>query len=179
MALTRLTDKTRAANGEDLRLLVKVLMGVELNGNTGQIADIFRKSAPSGGMVDLTALRQASSCTFGLMFDELTEAVLSKNHLLSTESRYSELIAQVSTETTSSFDGTMGIQAWEELSTQLREQAAFLQAGKSVWIQRRSPQFGANFDKLLQVAKGHALLGPDVTEAALKRLNTAFAKFLN
>ena len=178
MALTRLTDKTQAANGEDLRLLVKVLMGVELNGNTGQIADIFRKSAPSGGMVDLTALRQASSCTFGLMFDELTQAVLSKNHLLHTESRYSELLAQVSTETTSSFDGTLGIQAWDELSMQLRDQAAFLQAGKGVWIQRRSPQFGANFDKLLQAAKGNALLGPDVTDVALKRLNNAFAKFL-
>ena len=179
MALTRLTDKTQAANGEDLRLLVKILMGVELNGNTGQIADIFRKSAPSGGMVDLTSLRQAASCTFGLMFDELTSAVLiKKNHLLHVESRYSELIAQVSTETTSSFDGTLGIQAWDELSLQLRDQAAFLQAGKGVWIQRRSPQFGVNFDKLIKVAKGNALLGPDVTDAALKRLNDSFAKFL-
>lgn len=178
MALARLTDKTHAAQGEDLRLLVKVLMGVELNGNTGQIAEIFRKSAPSGGMVDLTAMRQASACAFGLMFDGLIQATLSKNHLLYVESRYSELIAQVSTETTSSFDGTLGIQAWDELSLQLRDQASFLQAGKGVWIQRRSPEFGANFDKLMQVAKANSLLGPDVTDAALKRLNLSFAKFL-
>ncbi len=178
-ALARLTDKEQAANGEDLRLLVKILMGVELNGKTGQIAEIFRKSALSGGMVDLASLRQAASCTFGLMFDELTEGVLSKNHMLNVESRYSELIAQVSTETTSSFDGTLGIQAWDELSVQLRDQAAFLQAGKGVWIQRRSPQFGANFDKLMQVAKANTLLGPAATDPALKRLNNSFAKFLS
>ena len=178
MALARLTDKTHAAHGEDLRLLVKVLMGVELNGNTGQIAEIFRKSAPSGGMVDLTAMRQASACAFGLMFDELTQTTLSKNYLLYVESRYSELIAQVSTETTSSFDGTLGIQAWDELSLQLRDQASFLQAGKGVWIQRRTPEFGANFDKLMQAAKANSLLGPDVTDAALKRLKLSFAKFL-
>lgn len=179
LALSRLTDKAQAANGEDLRLLVKILMGVELNGNTGQIADIFRKSASNGGMLDLTALRQASGCAFGLMFDGLTEAVLAKNHLMQVEARYSELIAQVSTETTSSFEGTLGVQAWEELAGQLREQAAFLQAGKGVWIQRRSPQFGANFDRLIQVAKGNALLGPDVTDASLKRLSNSFAKFLS
>ncbi|NBX53532.1 MAG: hypothetical protein EBT70_00410 [Betaproteobacteria bacterium] len=178
-SLMRLTDKTAAASGEDLRLVVKALMGVELNGNINQIANIFRNSVSSGGLIDHNSLQQASTCAFGQMYDAFLEGALQKNSLLSYESSYSELIAQVSVEATSAFDGTLGYQAWNEFSEQLKSQSAFLQPGKGIWIQRRTPEFGVNYDKLMQTVRGVDLLGSAAVDAAQKRLNTSFTKFLD
>ncbi len=178
-SLMRLTEKSSPASGEDLRLVVKVLMGVELNGNTNQIANIFRNSVASGGLIDRNSLQQASTCAFGQMYDAFLEGALQKNSMLIVEARYSELIAQVSIEATSAFDGTLGYQAWNEFSEQLKSQSAFLQPGKGIWIQRRAPQFGVNYDKLMQTARGVDLLGSAAVDAAQKRLNTSFTKFLD
>ena len=177
-SLMRLKDKSYTASGEDLRLVVKVLMGVELNGNTNQIAKIFRNSVPSGGVIDLESLHQATACAFGQMFEAFADGALQKNSLLAVEGRYSELLAQVSVESTSAFDGTLGVQAWNELLDQLKSQSTLLQPGKGAWIQRRAPQFGGNFEKLMQTVKGNQLLGSSIVDSSQKRLNASFVKFL-
>lgn len=177
-AFNRLTDRAQPASGDDLRYLVKVLLGVELNGNIGQIAAIFRSSVSSNEVLDTAALRQATSCTFGLIFDGFTNGLLANNNVLMAESQYPELLAQVISEPTSGFNGTLGIQAWENLAVLMRDEAALLQPGKGAWIQRRAPQFGVSFDKFIQRVRGIELIGSEAVDAALKRLGTSFTQFL-
>lgn len=177
-AFNRLTDRAQPASGDDLRYLVKVLLGVELNGNTTQIAAIFRSSVSSSDVLDTAAMRQATGCTFGLMFDGLSNALLANNGLLLIESQYQDLLAQVISESTSGFNGSLGVQAWDDLASALREEASMLQPGKGLWIQRRAPQFGTSFDKFVQRVRGIELIGVEPVDAALKRLGSSFNQFM-
>lgn len=177
-AFDRLVDQSQPASGDDLRYLVKVLLGVELNGNTKLIASIFRSSFSSNELPNVTVLRQATACTFGLIFDDFATNLLHNNALLVSESQYDELLAEVGSEAISGFDGTQGLDAWENLANAMRDEAAILQPGKGIWIERRKPEFGANFDKFIERVRGISLIGPEVVDASLKRLGTSFAGFL-
>lgn len=177
-AFNRLTDREQPASGDDLHYLVKSLFGVELHGNTGRIAEIFRSSVGSNEVVDTAALHKATSCTFGLIFDGFTSGLLADNSLMTAELRYAELLAQVASESSSGFNGTLGAQAWENLAGHMRDEATLLQPGKGAWMQRGTPQLGANFDKFVLRVRGVDLIGSTAVDAALKRLDAGYSQFL-
>ncbi len=177
-AYTRLSDQKLPPNGEDLRFLVQVLFGVELNGNTNQIAAIFKSTHKDTKAVDIASLQKNISCTYGLIFDSFIDSLLNNNNLLSAEIQYSNLLNDLNSESNSGFDGAQGIRAWESLATHMSEESLLLQAGKGAWIANRAPQLGDNFDRFIKATKSIPLIGAKSVDAGLARFKTSFQEFL-
>jgi len=177
-AYTRLSDQKLPPNGEDLRFLIQVLFGVELNGNTNQIAAIFKRTHKDTQAVDIAALQKNISCTYGLIFDAFTDSLLNNNNLLSAEIQYQNLLNDLNSESTSGFEGAQGIRAWENLAAHMNEEALLLQPGKGAWIAGRAPQLGDNFDRFIKATKSIQLIGTKSVDAGLARFKTSFQEFL-
>jgi type VI secretion system protein ImpL len=174
----RIIDQSLPPNGDDLKNLVEILFGVELNGNTQQIAAIFKKTYNQSQSLDVQALQLSIRCTYGLVFDAFLDSFLSNNNLYIAEMQYQDLLNDLTTESISGFDGTMGLRAWENLSNHMKQENTLLQQGKGNWIANREPQLGDDFDRFMQATKSITLIGPVAVDGASKKLKASFTEFI-
>lgn len=175
-ALQRLLDTAQPAAGQDLAVLVQVVLGTELPGNAAHAADLFRTPAARQGGLAVASLQSALHCGLRQVQARLQQRAFDENDLLlalqALDSRITSLAG--GDQGDSPDDST---QAWRDLHSELRELDQLLARGGGAWMQRHSLQPGAAWERGLARIAASPLLGPDRARQARSEAEAAFQRF--
>ncbi|MBC7575322.1 MAG: hypothetical protein H7244_13430 [Herminiimonas sp.] len=176
-AMMRLKATDGPASGEDLALVVRVLLGAELNGNPTRTAELFRQVAQGVPSMTIEPLHDAAACSLGLAMKATYERLFANNGLLKSEQAIGRSSAALLDAQPRSANAAATIEVWHALQATLRNQESFLAAGKGGWMRRRTLQLGQAHDALLQKIQAVSLLGKTASDSAQKQAEAGFAQF--
>ncbi|MYM88565.1 hypothetical protein GTP91_15455 [Rugamonas sp. FT82W] len=165
-------------SGDDLGLVVRVLLGTELNGDPARTAKLFRQVAKEVQSLTVEPLQEAASCSFKLAVRATAKRMFVNNGLLKAEQTIGETSAALY-EADPKADAATNIAIWQALRTALRAQEAYLTTGKGAWMHRTTPDLGPAWDNLLQKVESVALLGKAAADDARKQTDDGFNQFIS
>ncbi|KRB67896.1 type VI secretion system protein [Noviherbaspirillum sp. Root189] len=177
-AMTRLKSSDDSASGEDLALVVRVLLGAELNGNAARTAELFRQAIKGTPALPVTPLQEAASCSLNLALKATYQRLFAHNGLLKSELTIGQTASTLIDAQPNTSDAFTTIEAWRSLHETLLRQETLLTSGKGAWMQRRTLQLGQAHEALLQRVQTVSLLGKGVASDAQSQAEDGFAKFL-
>lgn len=169
-ALQRLLDPGVKAQGRDLSLLVRVVLGVELPNSTDHVAQLFHSRAARGGGFNTSAMQQALQCTLQRSVAALEKKAFDDNSLLVTQRDLTQRIGEL----TSGEAGKSGPQPWQQLLDALKNQDALLASDGGAWLGKPTLQPGAAWEQALDRIASMRLLGPDASRQARATSEAAF-----
>jgi len=179
-AMMRLKSPTSGpASGDDLALVVRVLLGAELNGNLSRTAELFRQVAQRTPSLTIEPLQEASSCSLKLAMKATTRRLFANNGLLISEQAIAEHTAALYELDPKSTDPVSTMAVWQALRTALKSQEAYLVAGKGGWMHRPTLDLGPAWDNLLQKIQSVSLLGNGAVEDARQQTELGFTQFVS
>lgn len=177
-AMTRLKNSDDPASGEDLALVVRVLLGAELNGNGSRTAELFRQAIKAAPALPIEPLQDAATCSLNLALKATYDRLFANNGLLMSEQIIARTTSALTGTHANSADPAASIESWQSLHDTLVRQEALLTSGKGAWMRRRALQLGQAHDALLQKVQTVALLGTGSASEARTLAEDGFAKFL-
>lgn len=178
-AMMRLKSTTSGpASGDDLALVVRVLLGTELNGNPDRTARLFRQVAKDVQSLTIEPLQDAASCSFKLAVKATAKRLYVNNGLLKAEQTIAESSAALY-EADPKAEASTTIAIWQALRTALRAQELYLVSGKGAWMHRNTLDLGPAWDNLLQKVQGVSLLGKSASDDARKQVDDGFTQFIS
>lgn len=166
-------------NPKQLRLLVLDMLGADLPGDLQGSANLFAVAASKqGALIDRQPVSLAARCGFVKGMLALNQRLFAENALVRSEeqvqaSRNALLNLFSSSEAPDSADV---IAAFRNLQEALASQKMLLAHGRGAWLAREEMRLGNSYDKLLKEFADNALVGPEVTEQALRRAREDFAR---
>src|SRR5471032_304916 len=179
LAMMRLkADGAVPPSGEDLGLVVRVLLGAELNGNPARTAALFRHAAKDVQSLTVEPLQDAASCSFKLAVRATAKRLYVNNGLLKAEQTINESSAALY-EADPKADAATNIAIWQALRVALRAQEGYLTTGKGGWMHRNTPDLGPAWDNLLQEVENVTLLGKLSADDARKQIDDGFNQFIS
>ena len=177
-AMMRLkAQSSEPASGDDLALVVHMLLGVDLNGNPARTAALFRQVAQTVPSLTVEPLQDAAACSYGLAVRALLQRLYAENGLLASEQQIGESARILLDAGPRPADPGAVRQAWQQLRTGLRAQEGYMAGGKGAWMRGNTLALGQAWDSLLLRTEGLALLGKEQADAARKQAETGFAPF--
>jgi len=177
-ALERLKSNDAPASGEDLALVVRVLLGADVNGNATRTAELFREVAKGAPALNIEPLRQAATCSLQLALKATYARLFAGNGLLKAEQAIGQGSTALLEGKAKSSDLAASIEVWQTLRMALHDEEAYFTPGKGGWMRRRGLQLGQAHDGLMQKIQSVSLLGTDVAGAAQKQAADNFTGFL-
>lgn len=165
-------------SGDDLGLVVRVLLGTELNGNPTRTAALFRQVAKEVQSLTAEPLQEAASCSFKLAVKATAKRMFVNNGLLKAEQGIGESSAALY-ESDPKAEAATNIAIWQALRTALRTQEAYLTTGKGAWMHRSTLDLGPAWDNLLQKVESVSLLGKASADDARKQVDDGFNQFIS
>lgn len=178
LAMMRLKAPDVPASGDDLALVVRSLLGAELNGDTTRTAKLFRQVAQGVPSMTIEPLQDAASCSLRLALNATYERLFANNGLLKSEQAIAHSAAALLDARPGSSDAAASFEAWQSLHAILRNQESFLVAGKGAWMHRRTLQLGSAHEGLLQKIQTVSLLTKMPASDAKKQAEAGFVNFL-
>lgn len=179
-AIMRLKSPTSGpASGDDLALVVRHLLGAELNGNSARTAGLFRQVALSVPSLTMEPLQEAATCSLKLAVKATTKRLYANNGLLLAERAIGENSAAITETDARSADPVTVLALWQNLRAALKAQEAYMAPGKGAWMRRNAPELGPAWDGLLQKILANSLLGKVAADDARKQVNDGFTDFLS
>ncbi|NDY91351.1 type VI secretion system protein [Ideonella livida] len=158
-AMQRLLDPAAAADGQDLRLLVRTTLGVDLPGQPDHAAALFRSQRVRSAGFTLNGLQLALHCGVQRRAAELWQRGLVRNDLLALRTRLGEQLAQ-RLEPADDEQAADRVDAWRTLLETLRTADLLLQRGGGQWLLQDGLRPGAAWEQLLARTAAQGLLGP-------------------
>lgn len=177
-AMMRLKATDVPASGDDLALVVRTLLGAELNGDTTRTAKLFRQVAQGVASMTIEPLQDAASCSLRLALSATYERLFANNGLLKSEQAIGYSAAALLDARPGSSDAAASIETWQGLQAILRNQESFLATGKGAWMHSRTLQLGSAHEGLLQKIQSVSLLAKMPASAAKQQAEAGFARFL-
>ena len=177
-AMMRLKATSGPAAGEDLALVVRVLLGAELNGNPARTAALFRQVAQGVPSLTIEPMQEAAACTLRLAMKATYERLYVNNGLLKSEQAIAQIATALFDAAPNSTDVAAHIEVWQGMLASMRNQEAYLDSGKGAWMRRRTLQLGQAHDALLAKVQAVSLLGVAAASDAQKQAEEGFIKFL-
>jgi type VI secretion system protein ImpL len=177
-AMMRLKATDVPASGDDLALVVRTLLGAELNGDTTRTAKLFRQVAQGVPSMTIEPLQDAASCSLRLALNATYERLFSNNGLLKSEQAIAHSAATLLDARPRSSDAAASIETWQSLQAILRNQESFLVTGKGAWMHSRTLQLGSAHEGLMQKIQSVALLAKMPASEAKRQAEAGFASFL-
>ncbi len=181
VAMVRL-QKPNPNEVNDLRLLVKYTLGVELPGNFSQSIRFFRSGDTAGSLspaaISLIPIQRAVRCTFGKGVQVLDKRFFEDNDLLVSERQLAAQSANLFA--TDAWMGTFAQTAdgYRQMLGAIRAQESLLASGAGGWMRQSSLNLGASYDTALaRVTESRRLLGQDSADLARQHASTEFQKF--
>lgn len=174
LALQRLLDPTIKAEGRDLALLVRVVLGADLPDRLDNVAELFHSGAARSGGLNTGSMKQALQCSLQLRLAALDRQAFEDNRLLTIQRNLNRRIDQLA-----ELDGEpsrSGPQAWQELLDTLKEQDTLLAGGGGAWIRQPKLQPGAAWEQALSHIGSIRLLNPDASQRARADSEAAFLR---
>jgi type VI secretion system protein ImpL len=179
-AMTRLVDGDAPPSGNDLRLIVKAIAGVDPKLDMKRQAEIFRRYAKSASeSAPLEPMQAAAGCTFKLAIKELDKRLFDENELLLSEKRIADLTTKLVTGGVGSVDPVKAIDGWKAIQDELYRQEDLFDPGQGYWINRRSFDANKGYSDLMQSAASMSLIGPAVAAQVKSTTNERLGEFLN
>ncbi len=176
-AMQRLTQANGpAASGEDLRLAVRVFLGLEVTSGLDRAAAMLRQQAQHRAPLAVPALQQAATCTLNAAFKALNARLFARNDLVQSELGIEAIVRSVS-QTNEDADRLTVYRAWTSLLEALRAQEALLAPGKGVWMLRSAPELGQAHEQLMQRLKAVSLIGAAAVAELQQQEREAFDRF--
>ncbi|WP_332851544.1 type VI secretion system protein [Duganella sp. S19_KUP01_CR8] len=161
-------------SGEDLALVVRVLLNSEMNGNLARTAALFRKVAKGEPTLIIEPMQEASACSFGLAVKSLSSRLFRNNGLLKAEQSINESL-------TALYQGDpkaeVNLVPWQTLRGALHAQEAYLLTGTGGWMHRDKLDLGPSWSNLLLQVEGVALLGKTAADGARAQTEDGFRWF--
>ncbi|MQA20336.1 hypothetical protein GEV01_12525 [Rugamonas sp. FT103W] len=178
-AMMRLKTPTSGPpSGEDLALVVRMLLGSELSGDPTHTAALFRRAAKDVTSLTVEPLQAAAGCSFRLAVRATAKRLYINNGLLKAEQAIGEASAALY-EADPKADAATNIVIWQALRAALKTQEAYLTSGKGAWMHRSTPDLGPAWDNLLQKVENVSMLGKPVADDARKQVDDGFSQFLS
>ena len=174
-AMMRLkSPDTGAPSGEDLALVVRVLLNAEMNGNLARTAALFRKVAKDVPSLVIEPMQEVSSCSFKLSVKALSNRLFRNNGLLKAEQTINESLAAL-------YQGDpkaeVNIAPWQALRSALHAQESYLMTGTGAWMHRDKLDLGPAWANLLQQVESISLLGKASADDARLQTEEGFRWF--
>ena len=169
------------ADPENLRLLVRYTLGVELPGRLSRTAAFFRTGLKpediTFAVTGVPRLQQAARCSMAKAMKMLDARLFARNDLLEAEAflaqRAPRLLAP------GARPGPYGetVEGYQDLVAALSEQEALLATGEYAWLHQSSGSLGPTHDRLLARISRIALLGPPAEEQVRRQSSAAVQRF--
>ncbi|WP_028311610.1 type VI secretion system protein [Derxia gummosa] len=174
LALHRLFDAQRPAEGRDLALAIRVLYGVDLPGASDHTAALFRSNAAGRGGLGVQSLAAALQCGQRRLVTALRERAFEHNDLVT---RLDDLNTRIAALDGSRARPDEALADWRALQSTLDELNALATRGGGDWMLKPAFQPGAGYDRALARAGASWLLGADSARAARDELDAGFRTF--
>ncbi len=172
-ALQGLQDSSRPARGADLRLLVRVALGIDANGNLDHAAALLQRFADGRGGIDPAPLRSAMQCRQAQLLDALQTRAFSGNPLVGAVRAVDTDVGRI--ENLGGYATVDdALRLWHALQQRVQGLEALLARGGGGWI--ASPAFapGPVWNKALAGIAASSLLGPQVARSAHESAEAGF-----
>jgi type VI secretion system protein ImpL len=177
-AMLRLKGPSSApASGEDLALVVRVLLGAELNGRPARTAALFRAVAQGSPSLAITPIQEAARCTLRLSSKALYQRLFERNGLVLAERTVVASTAGLLDGAQRGADLATQIARWQALHAALAEEQNHLVAGKGGWMRQSGLDLGAVHDAMLDRIGANALLGPAAQEDTRQLATQGYGRF--
>ena len=169
------------ADPEDLRLLVRYTLRVELPGQLSRGAAFFRNVVKpehaTFGALDVPRLQHAVRCSVAVLMKALDTRLFERDDLLATETYVAQRAARLFAPGTRPGSYAQTVQDYREIIAGLGEQEAMLASADYAWLRQSSTSLGPTHDRLLERMERIGLLGPEAAEQARRQSVIAVQRF--
>jgi len=172
LALQRLFDPRRPADGRDLTLAIRLLYGVELPASSDRTAALFRTSAANRSSFGTRALAMALQCSDRRLVVALRERAFDRNDLVLKLRELNERLAGLG-----GASGGNHLQAWRDLQALLDGMNTLVARGGGGWLRKPAFQPGPAWDRALARVNASYLLGADGARVARDELDGGYPAF--
>ncbi|WP_085316769.1 type VI secretion system protein [Derxia lacustris] len=172
LALQRLFDARRPADGRDLALAIRLLYGVEVPGSSDHTATLFRTAAAGRASLGTRALAGALQCGQRRLIVALRERAFDRNDLVGALRDVNNRLAALE----AAAPGNQ-LQAWRELQATLDGLNALIAHGGGGWLRKPGFQPGPAWDRALARVNASYLLGADGVRVAHDELDAGYPAF--
>ncbi|RYE99099.1 MAG: hypothetical protein EOO78_15070, partial [Oxalobacteraceae bacterium] len=169
-AMMRLkSPRNGPASGDDLALVVHMLLGVEVNGNTTRTAALFRQVARTGPELGVEPMQEAAACSFRQAMRATTRRLFSENGMLAAEQQIGENTRTLLDAGPRPADPAAALAAWQQLRIGLHVQERYMVGGKGAWMRGNALVLGPAWDNMLLRTEQSGLLGKAPADEAADR----------
>lgn len=176
-ALERLQSSSLPANGNDLRILVKLVMGIELNNMPQRSAELFRSKSVRTSHLALAPIREAMRCGLRQVSQRLNIRVLDENDLLSTLHDLDARISDLNSLDATGINPDEDLASLQELLDAIKAEATLLATGNGKWMQQANLQPGAGWERTLIRIRNLQLFGSEDEQKIRVEAENAFQRF--
>ncbi|MFM9436148.1 type VI secretion system protein ImpL [Janthinobacterium sp. CG_23.3] len=166
------------ASGADLALVVRVLLGVELNGAPGRTAAVFRAVAQREPSLALEPMQAAARCALQLASTAMYRRLFDDNGLLRSERTVAASMASL-------FDGGQPgaglaerLRVWQTLRDTLDLEQNQFAGGKGGWMVQGSVNLGAAHEAMMARINANSLLGKPAAQDTRRLAADGFGRFV-
>lgn len=174
-------QRSAHADPENLRLLVRFTLGVELPGQLSRSAAIFRtvlKPEDVGfAAVGVPRLQQAARCSMAVLMKALDTRLFERDDLLATEAYLAQRAVRLFAPAARHATYAQTVEAYREMIAALGEQEALLAKGDYAWLRQASASLGPTHDAVLTRIAGNGLLGPEAADQIRRESAKAVQRF--
>ncbi len=176
------------ADPENLRMLVRYTLGVELPGRLSRGAALFRTGGKSEDLAfantGVPRLQWAARCSIAKAMKALDTRVFDRNDLLASETLLAQRAQRLLAPNAKPAPFAEGVEGYREIIAALGEQQALLATGDYDWLHGAGDsQLGPAHDRLVERVARIGLLGPEAaglvraqSHAAAQRFKRQFAR---
>lgn len=166
------------ASGADLALLVRVLLGAELNGAPARTAALFRTVAQREPSLALEPMQAAARCSLRRASTALYQRLFDDNDMLRSERRVAASSAALFSGAQPGAGLAGQLPAWHALRDALNLQQNQLAGGKGGWMIQSSVNLGAAHEIMLDRIGANSLLGKSAVQETRRRAAEGFGRFV-
>jgi type VI secretion system protein ImpL len=176
------------ADPENLRMLVRYTLGVELPGRLSRGAALFRTGGKSEDLAfantGVPRLQWAARCSIAKAMKALDTRLFDRNDLIASETLLAQRAQRLLAPNAKPAPFAEGVEGYREIIAALGEQQALLATGDYDWLQGTgNSQLGPAHDRLVERVARIGLLGPEAagqvrsqSHAAAQRFRRQFAR---
>lgn len=175
-ALQRLQKPGMApASGDDLALVVRVLLGADLRNTATRTAAMFRAAAKDLPEPSLVPLQLAARCSLHVAARDMYDRLFVQNVLLEAEQTVAENSNSLLDQAQRGASLAADLRLWTNMRAALDAQQSQLLPGKGGWMRAADASLGGAHRALLARIEANALLGPDESKAIERMANDGHA----
>ncbi|MCE3603133.1 type VI secretion system protein [Massilia sp. P8910] len=166
------------ASGADLALVVRVLLGAELNGAPARTAALFRAVAQREQSLALEPMQEAARCSLRRASAALYQRLFDDNDLLRSERMVAASSAGLFAGAQPGAGLAGQLAAWQALRDALNLQQNQIARGKGGWMIQSSVNLGATHEAMMDRIGANSLLGKAAVQETRRRAAEGFGRFV-